>query len=242
MSSTRILTSFPSISEEDFRTACTAFEQRCHDQLDDTDWMSVCVDDAGLNITMSLPAIQVHPRGEQSHHQTRGFEQPDTIEDNDLPCCPSPAAYAIFSVLRSPTYRVPVLWTNLHRVSSDGPKGVDAIYHYLVPESIRSAIRNIGILGGISFGVSLVLRIACSILTVGQSHPITSLPCFFIHPCNTQEALRDASDAPMDPERYLVLWLGLVGPSLSLYVPSKLMVSRGVENHLTGSERSSPSV
>src|SRR2546423_605652 len=58
-----------------------------------------------------------------------------------------------FSIIVSPTYRVPVLWFTLHQVSLNGLSGLDAVYQYLVPSLQKDGARNIGILGGISMAV-----------------------------------------------------------------------------------------
>jgi hypothetical protein len=54
-----------------------------------------------------------------------------------------------------------------------------------------------------------------------QNHPVTDLPAFFIHPCNTGEALDEiCHPKPRSPEEYLLVWLGLVGPLVGLHVTS----------------------
>jgi hypothetical protein len=58
-----------------------------------------------------------------------------------------------------------------------------------------------------------------------QNHPISDLPAFFIHPCNTAEALEETcQDRSCSPEVYLLVWFGLIGPSVNLYVPSQLLL------------------
>lgn len=66
---------------------------------------------------------------------------------------PPPSAVD-FNILFSPTYRVPVLWFTLRNLPAGGPKGIDAVYHYLVPERYRAELRQFGVVGGISVGVS----------------------------------------------------------------------------------------
>ena len=57
-----------------------------------------------------------------------------------------------------------------------------------------------------------------------QHHPVSDLPSFFLHPCNTQEALLTLTpERSLTPESYLILWLGLMGSSVGLHVPSKLL-------------------
>jgi ubiquitin-like-conjugating enzyme ATG10 len=46
-----------------------------------------------------------------------------------------------------------------------GPIGLDAVYRYLVPEPYRKQLKNVGVMGGISFGVGGIF-----------SPPFSSLP------------------------------------------------------------------
>lgn len=59
-----------------------------------------------------------------------------------------------YNILLSKTYRVPVLYLQLHGLLPDGPKGLDAIYHYLVPELLAPELQRTGVMGGISMTVS----------------------------------------------------------------------------------------
>ena len=60
-----------------------------------------------------------------------------------------------------------------------------------------------------------------------QYHPVTDLPAFFIHPCNTHEAMVSVHDGQsLSAEEYLIVWLGLIGSSVGLHVPSKLLSDR----------------
>lgn len=60
-------------------------------------------------------------------------------------------------------------------------------------------------------------------LTIVQHHPISDQPAYFIHPCNTPEALSVLKpNKRFTPEDYLVLCLGLIGSSVGLHIPSKL--------------------
>lgn len=58
-----------------------------------------------------------------------------------------------FSILRSPTYQVPVLWFTLNRVPSGISTGIETVYQHLVPKTSRSTLSQIGVLGGISIAV-----------------------------------------------------------------------------------------
>lgn len=67
----------------------------------------------------------------------------------------------------------------------------------------------------------------CSLASaeINQNHPVTDLPAYFIHPCNTAEALAQIlNDREVSPLEYLQIWVGLVGPSVGLYFPKNLVV------------------
>jgi len=81
---------------------------------------------------------------------------------------------------------------------------LDAVYRYLVPDQEKSRLRDLGVNGGISMG----------------HHPITELPSFFVHPCATKEAM-EAFDV-LEKGSYLMCWLGLVGPSVGLWLPVQM--------------------
>lgn len=54
-------------------------------------------------------------------------------------------------------------------------------------------------------------------------HPITSTPAYFIHPCRTAEAMEPVTEGPRTtPEMYLLRWIGIIGQSVGLDVPSEL--------------------
>lgn len=115
--------------------------------------------------------------------------------------------YVTYEIHLHPTYAVPTLWFSLH----DLPMGenafdLDAVYRYLVPDGHKSSLRAAGITGGIS----------------AAPHPITDVPAFFIHPCQTKEAM-EGFDCPL--QSYIMIWLGLVGSCVGLWVPVEMCVT-----------------
>ena len=59
-------------------------------------------------------------------------------------------------------------------------------------------------------------------------HPVTSTPTYFIHPCRTAEAMEAVTGGKdVTPEEYLLMWLGLVGPSVGLKFPIELAEAMG---------------
>ena len=71
--------------------------------------------------------------------------------------------------------------------------------------------------------VAFILRI----LTLAiQNHPITDFPSFFVHPCNTADAMRELlSDRHVSAVEYLMIWLGLVGSCVGLHLPKELALA-----------------
>ncbi|RMD44274.1 hypothetical protein DV735_g774, partial [Chaetothyriales sp. CBS 134920] len=116
---------------------------------------------------------------------------------------PADAYYHIdFSIAYSPTYSVPVLWFWSPRLTTT------VHVHALVAEHLAQAVRSIGVMGAISQAY----------------HPVTDMPAFFIHPCNTHGAMRAVNDGEtLSQEDYLLIWLGLTGSSIGLHVPSHLL-------------------
>lgn len=52
-----------------------------------------------------------------------------------------------------------------------------------------------------------------------QHHPVTGVPSFFIHPCLLGEAMQRFE---CSKENYLMVWLGLVGGCVGLWVPAEM--------------------
>ena len=59
-----------------------------------------------------------------------------------------------YDIVYSPTYQVPVLYFILRWNNYQGPIGLNEVYQYVVPEQYKKELKSVGIMGGISFGVS----------------------------------------------------------------------------------------
>ncbi|KAI2715996.1 hypothetical protein DTO012A7_3483 [Penicillium roqueforti] len=119
---------------------------------------------------------------------------------------PHPSLQIDYDILLSPTYQVPVLYFGL-RWHNHGPLGLEEVYQYVVPERYRQELKSVGVMGGISMGY----------------HPGSGAPTFFVHPCNTADAMANIADAQsVTPGSYLLIWLGLVGHCVNLHVPREL--------------------
>jgi len=128
-------------------------------------------------------------------------------EENGLPprySLHSHQPYVVYEIHWHLTYNVPTLWFTLHDLPMGEPVfDLDSVYRYLVPDEYKSLLRGAGITGGLS----------------AAPHPITDVPSFFIHPCQTKEAM-ETFDCPI--ANYLMVWLGLVGGCVGLWVPHEM--------------------
>ncbi|KAJ4271970.1 E2-like conjugating enzyme atg10 [Fusarium torreyae] len=103
-----------------------------------------------------------------------------------------------------PTYRVPCLWFTLRNLPADEPAfNVDTVFRRLVPDEYKAGLRALGTVGGIS----------------ADHHPVTGVPSFFVHPCLLGDAI---SKFECDRTNYLMIWLGLVGGCVGLWVPKEM--------------------
>ncbi|KAH6675575.1 hypothetical protein B0J14DRAFT_367257 [Halenospora varia] len=132
----------------------------------------------------------------QTIHDTRNEPPPYSLYSHQ--------PYVTYEIHLHPTYRMPTLWFTLHDLPMAEPTlDMESVYRYLVPEEYKSQLRAAGVIGGIS----------------AAPHPITDIPAFFIHPCQTKEAI-ETFDCPI--KDYLMVWLGLVGGCVGLWVPPEM--------------------
>ncbi|KAL1844298.1 hypothetical protein VTJ49DRAFT_2355 [Mycothermus thermophilus] len=104
-----------------------------------------------------------------------------------------------------PTYQAPCLWFSLHGLPMDErPLDIDTVFRRLVPSQFKETLRaSLGGIGGISV----------------DHHPVTGIPTFFVHPCLLGEAMEGFDCSKED---YLMVWLGLVGGCVGLWVPAEM--------------------
>ncbi|KAM4059788.1 autophagocytosis associated protein, active-site domain-containing protein [Hirsutella rhossiliensis] len=114
--------------------------------------------------------------------------------------------HVAYEIHLHPTYRVPCLWFTLHNLPADEPAfSIDTVFRRLVPDEYKDGLRGLGGIGGIS----------------ADHHPVTGVPAFFVHPCLVGDAL---SRFECSRENYLIIWLGLVGGCVGLWVPKEMVV------------------
>ena len=121
-------------------------------------------------------------------------------------------AQVVYDVVHSPSYQVPILYLTVTHLSARSSRSghspsLDQVYDLLVPPSHRPQMEAVGVMGALSM----------------TDHPITGLPAYFVHPCRTVEAMTAVlGGTSVDPEAYLLMWMGLVGGSVGLHVPVEL--------------------
>ncbi|KAJ5195129.1 Autophagy-related protein 3 [Penicillium cinerascens] len=211
------LSAFPFLTAGDFEWACRDLADRT---CGCGGWSSVRLvteNDTYLRITRCVDVLDTIEGPE--------LREAQELEDED-PVCKPPSvhgkartwttfddAHSSFltgGAVFSPTYQVPVLYFTLRWHNHQGPLGLDAVYQYVVPEQYRKELKGVGVIGGISFGY----------------HPASGAPAFFVHPCNTADAMAQIADArSVTPGTYLIIWLGLVGHCVNLHVPRELVAS-----------------
>ncbi|KAK2072868.1 hypothetical protein P8C59_007197 [Phyllachora maydis] len=112
--------------------------------------------------------------------------------------------YVAYEIHLHPTYQGPVVWFSLHNLPADEPAfNIDTVFRRLVPDQYKDGLRTAGGIGGIS----------------ADYHPVTGVPCFFVHPCLLGEAMMSFE---CTKETYLMVWLGLVGGAVGLWVPKEM--------------------
>ncbi|BCS24723.1 ATG3/ATG10 family protein [Aspergillus puulaauensis] len=217
-----LLSSFPFLSNVEFEAACHAFLDRVHVAgMSTVGWSSIQLQgtgpilkisqniDIGCNTLLDDARTWPADTDDAPESQLEAWENdPDAlIRTHKI----SERLQVDYDIFVSPIYQVPVLYLILRR--ADKPLGIDGVYEYLVPDQYKMNIQGVGIMGGISSGY----------------HPISGTPAFFVHPCNTADAMRDiASGHDINPETYLIIWLGLVGNSVRLQLPSGLFAMAGI--------------
>ncbi|KAI5864996.1 hypothetical protein GGS23DRAFT_403486 [Durotheca rogersii] len=138
------------------------------------------------------------------------------MEDSDKEVLPRSSTrpnfdvgYAKYEIHLHPTYHAPCLWFSLHNLPAAEPAfDVESVFRYLVPRHFKDALRQAGPIGGISI----------------DHHPLTGVPSFFVHPCVLGDAMT-GFDCPK--EDYLMVWLGLVGGCVGLWVPRQMATVQG---------------
>jgi len=166
-------------------------------------------DDEGLS--SSLNAFSLAEPGEETEGgdiKMMEAEEADQANKADLPPGSDPTPCVKYEISLHRTYQVPCLWFHLQNLPIDEePLGVDTVFRRLVPDQYKETLRaSMGGIGGISI----------------DENPFTGMPCFFIHPCLIGEQMKDFD---CSKDNYLMVWLGLVGGCVGLWVPPAMVLA-----------------
>ncbi|KAK9559594.1 hypothetical protein V6Z77_005243 [Aspergillus fumigatus] len=214
------LSAFPSLTPEEFSCACRAFLSRVQNLASDpihVRWSSIELvqktTGAILKISRSIEHLtSQHIEGIPL--ELGESQEPNLCEDDPEALIrttqTSPELHVDYDILLSPVYRVPVLYFLLQRDGHPQSLEIDAVYHLLVPDQYKRELQSVGVMGGISVGY----------------HPESGVPAFFVHPCNTADAMmRIAGWRKITAETYLLIWLGLVGNCVGLRLPCEIFAT-----------------
>ncbi|EWC46264.1 hypothetical protein DRE_04435 [Drechslerella stenobrocha 248] len=120
------------------------------------------------------------------------------LQPTEEPSAPAPTV--CYHIVLSPIYAVPTLYLTVTPPLHD----LQALHDALVPTDQRDAVRDVGVQGAIS----------------QTEHPYVQRVCWFVHPCRTAEAMQVwVGEGGLTLDRYLGLWLGVVGRAVGLTVP-----------------------
>jgi len=167
-------------------------------------------DSLGVDIDMLTAAEDAD---QEALHPQLQYQHGGAMDDGALPrySLHSHQPYVTYEVHLHATYNMPTLWFTLHDLPMGEPTfDLESVYRYLVPPEYKGRLRAAGFTGGIS----------------AAPHPITDVPAFFIHPCQTKEAM-ESFDCKM--AHYLMIWLGLVGGCVGLWVPPEMAAEEAEE-------------
>ncbi|KAJ9161951.1 Ubiquitin-like-conjugating enzyme ATG10 [Coniochaeta hoffmannii] len=165
--------------------------------LDDGN-LSAALDKLSFDVTNGVEGASI-----DADEQMREAEDQDDAALHKPPV-PQRLAYVTYEIHLHPSYRSPCLWFTLNGLPPDEPAfNIDTVFRRLVPDQYKDGLRNAGPIGGIS----------------ADHHPITGVPSFFVHPCLLGEAM---SNFDCSKEDYLMVWLGLVGGCVGLWVPKEM--------------------
>ncbi|CUS13801.1 unnamed protein product [Tuber aestivum] len=152
--------------------------------------------------------------------QNGGVEEDEDEDEDDESLPPvSPSRWKVeYQILLSRAYQLPILYFNLHPPSSTAqiPASLQQVYEKLTSATTRDALKSVGVQGAIS----------------QTDHPVLGVPYYFVHPCNTAAAMgewqlrrRDWGEGreDFDAEKYLAVWIGVVGSAVGLFLPSGCM-------------------
>ncbi|KAH8737119.1 hypothetical protein BGZ61DRAFT_9577 [Ilyonectria robusta] len=232
------IANYPSLSPEEFSEACHHLDrQYCRAELGperlrwklrvcaalDTDFtfeggyttyiqirrpLQTDLDHGDLSLDLDNFSFSEDPKGDAALAGDSDMMDAENSDEAVLIKQPSrlDVGVAEYEIHLHPTYRVPCLWFTLRGLPAQEPAfNIDTVFRRLVPDEYKAGLRSLGGVGGIS----------------ADHHPITGVPSFFVHPCLLGDAI---SKFECDRTNYLMIWLGLVGGCVGLWVPKEMAI------------------
>ncbi|OJJ47438.1 hypothetical protein ASPZODRAFT_1674623 [Penicilliopsis zonata CBS 506.65] len=234
-----MLFDFPFLTVEEFHSACQdlASRLRACGSLKDSSWSAVRLIDQtnGLifRITKSIGNVDAS-KDETAPEEDSGFletEQNQAEEDPEALIRSEQRStdwQVEYEIVYSPTFQVPVLYFALKAGAfHHKPVDIEMVYQHLVPQQYHQELKNVGVMGGISFNVGCMFfeNTELDVRSLFQYNPVSGSPMFFVHPCNTADAMRHVIvSKDISPETYLLIWLSVIGNFIKLHLPHELFV------------------
>ncbi|KAG0125749.1 hypothetical protein HOY82DRAFT_525046 [Tuber indicum] len=213
---------FPFISEEEFAEGCVRLGERL--ERGGIGEAVLSHEMGGVYGLIMRRELVVCPGDYGNEHEDKDekvqnggvieAEDGDDDDDDESLHPPSPSRWKVeYQILLSKTYELPILYFNLYPPSTlQIPASLQQVYENLTPTTTRDALKSVGVQGAIS----------------QTDHPVLGVPYYFVHPCNTAAAMsewqqrRDGGE-DFDAEKYLTVWIGVVGGAVGLFLPSECM-------------------
>ncbi|RPA90791.1 hypothetical protein L873DRAFT_382562 [Choiromyces venosus 120613-1] len=223
------LQNFPFLSQEEFAEGCVRLEKKLKG--------AVGFGDVGLSHEGGVVCGLVVRRevlggicaggdgvgvggDEDGDSEGKVQSEEEAEDDESLPKARSKSTWKVeYHLHLSRTYQLPILYFNLYPPSqsfssSTAPATLTQVYEILTTATSRDTLRSVGVQGAIS----------------QTDHPTLGVPYYFVHPCGTAAAMGEwrrlgesgGVDAheDFDAEKYLAVWVGVVGGVVGFFLPS----------------------
>ncbi len=212
-----MLSSFPHLTSSEFEDGCNRLLKRFH-RCSDTqiDWISL--ESIELHETRYLQITRNLTKEEYNPHSTSLEVEISEVEEHDdeevlIRQAHKRSPIINYDIILSPSYRVPVLYISISDPQHRFPPTMSTLYEHLVPRDFKAQTEAVGVIGGITT----------------TDHPFSNRPVFFVHPCQTAEAMEaSVAEKNITAEEYLMIWIGALGKCVGLEVPL-VLVRKDVE-------------
>jgi len=128
-------------------------------------------------------------------------EEPQEEDAHTLLAASTNEITSIYHVIYNQSYNVPVLYFNMYK--KDGRLlSIEEVWKH-VPAAYQAELRS-NAWGAIT----------------QQEHPLTGIPYFSIHPCQTEKLMKSClTNTHCSDSNYIICWLSMFGPLVGLSLP-----------------------